>query len=82
MGDTGLNPRIREDYECGVRDLLADLRHLCAEDGFDFEAFVEGSASVFNEEVQEEAEEAAEISGTGRWAVSHVNPKQEITHDR
>jgi hypothetical protein len=26
--------------------------------------------------------EAAEIAGTGRWVISHVNPKQETIYDR
>lgn len=43
-----------KEREEGMRDLLADLRHLAALQNLDIEAFWLGSKSVFDEEVAEE----------------------------
>lgn len=42
-----------EDQETILRDLLTNLRHLCARDGVDFDAAVRMSAFHFDAEVSE-----------------------------
>lgn len=43
-------PPTREDRECAVVDLLADLRHYCEKYGFDFGDLNEAAAAHYTEE--------------------------------
>lgn len=54
--NTGLDTSGDEE-ETAFKDLLADMRHWCDERGIDFEFHVQNSFHVYQEEVEEEAEE-------------------------
>ncbi len=43
-------------YQGALRDLLTDMRHIAEEVGLDFDAAVDGSADVFDEEHKEREE--------------------------
>jgi hypothetical protein len=51
--NTGLDDS-GDDDETAFKDLLADMRHWCAQRGIDFDDLAEGSREVYGEEVAEE----------------------------
>lgn len=47
------------DLETSIGDVLGDLRHLCDEQGFDFDALLERGRDHYDYELADEAEDKA-----------------------